>query len=68
MNLKYLMTKKVYKQKYFSAITMNSNWKIISKNVVTFKRSDGVKVYLCYKMITSLNVSSEAQIKNFFIS
>ena len=60
------MTKKVYKQKYFSAITMNSNWKIISKNV-TFKRSDGVKVYLCYKMITSLNVSSEAQIKNLFI-
>ena len=27
-----------------------------------------VKGYLCYKMITSQNVSSEAQIKNFFIS
>ena len=29
---------------------------------------DFVKGYLCYKTITSQNVSSEAQIKNFFIS
>ena len=27
-----------------------------------------VKGYLCYKTITSQNVSSEAQIRNFFIS
>ena len=27
-----------------------------------------VKGYLCYKIITSQNVSSEAQIKKFFIS
>ena len=37
-NLKYLMTKKVYKQKYFSVITKNSNWEILPKNLVTFKR------------------------------
>ena len=34
------MTKKVYKQKYFSK---NSNWAILTKNSVTFKRYDGVK-------------------------
>ena len=32
------MTKKVYKQKYFSVITENSNWEILSKNLVTFKK------------------------------
>ena len=32
------MTKKVYKEKYFSAITKNSNWEILPKNLVTFKR------------------------------
>ena len=37
------MTKKVYKQKYFSVITKNSNWEILTKNLVTFKRKDGVK-------------------------
>ena len=37
------MTKKVYKQKYFSVIKKNSNWEIFSKNLVTFKRQDGVK-------------------------
>ena len=30
--------KKVYKQKYFSVITKNSNWKISPKNFVTFKK------------------------------
>ena len=30
--------KKVYKQKYFSVITKNSNWEILTKNSVTFKR------------------------------
>ena len=37
------MTKKVYKQKYFSVITKNSNWEILPKNLVTFKRQDGIK-------------------------
>ena len=32
------MTNKVYKQKYFSVITKNLNWDIVSKNLVTFKR------------------------------
>ena len=32
------MTKKVYKQERFAAITKNSNWEIFSKNLVTFKR------------------------------
>ena len=39
------MTKIVCKQKYFSFsfITTNSNWEILPKNLVTFKRSDGIK-------------------------
>ena len=37
------MTKKVYKQKCFSVITKNLNWEILTKNLVTFKRWDGVK-------------------------
>ena len=37
------MPKKVCKQKYFSVITKNSNWKIVTKNLVTFKRWDEVK-------------------------
>ena len=32
------MTQKIYKQKYFSVITKNSNWEILPKNLVTFKR------------------------------
>ena len=32
------MTKKVDQQKYFSVITKNSNWEILPKNLVTFKR------------------------------
>ena len=31
------MTKKVYKQKYFSVTNKNLNWEIITKNLVTFK-------------------------------
>ena len=30
--------KKVYKQKYFPLSTKNSNWDILSKNLVAFKR------------------------------
>ena len=41
-NLKYLITKKVYKQKC-SVITKNLNCEILTKNLVTFKRWDGVK-------------------------
>ena len=37
------MTKKVYKQKTFSVITKNSNWEILTKNLLTFKIKDGVK-------------------------
>ena len=38
------MTKKVYKQKLFlSVITKNLNWEILTKNLATFKRWDGVK-------------------------
>ena len=36
------MTKK-NKKMFFSFITKNSNWEIITKNLVTFKRSDDVK-------------------------
>ena len=47
--MKYLMTtKSLFKQKYFSVITKNSNWEILAKNLVTFKRYDGVmdeKIY-----------------------
>ena len=42
-NLKYLTTKEVYEQKCFSVTTKNLNWEILSKNLVTFKRCDGVK-------------------------
>ena len=37
------MTKKDYKQKCFSVITNKLNWEILTKNLVTFKRWDGVK-------------------------
>ena len=37
------MTKEVYKQMFFSAITKNLNWKILTENLVTFKIWDGVK-------------------------
>ena len=37
------MTKKVYKQLFFFVITKNLNGKILTKSLVTFKRSDGVK-------------------------
>ena len=39
------MTQKVYKQKYFSLsqLIKNSNWEILTKNLVTFKRSDGAE-------------------------
>ena len=32
------MTKKAYKPKKISVITKNSNWQILPKNLVTFKR------------------------------
>ena len=32
------MTKKVYKQKYYSVITKNSIWETLTKNLGTFKR------------------------------
>ena len=30
--------KKVYKQKYFSVLTENSNWETLTKNLVIFER------------------------------
>ena len=38
------MTKTVYKQfMFFSVITTNLNWEILTKSLVTFKGWDGVK-------------------------
>ena len=37
------MTKKVSKQKYFYAITKNLSWEILTTNLVTFKKCNGVK-------------------------
>ena len=37
------MTKKVKKQFFLSVITKNWNWEILPKNLVTFKRKDGIK-------------------------
>ena len=37
------MTKKIYKQKYFSAITKNLNQDIFTKTLVIFKRWNAVK-------------------------
>ena len=42
-SMKYLMTKEVYKQMFFSVITKKLNWKVLTKNLVTFKRWDRVK-------------------------
>ena len=46
-----------------------SNYKIFLslKTILKSKISGRLKSYLRYKMITCQNVSSEAQIKNFFI-
>ena len=39
------MAKKVYKQEYgFSALTKNLNWKILTKNLVTSKRWNAIKM------------------------
>ena len=37
------MTKKVDKQKRFSVITKNSNWKILTKNLVTVLLKDKIE-------------------------
>ena len=37
------MTKRVYKEKYFSVIIKNSNWENLTENLVTFERYDAVK-------------------------
>ena len=42
--MKYLMTKFLFITKiFFSVITKNSDWEILTKNLVTFKREDVVK-------------------------
>ena len=35
--------KKSFKTNFFSVLTKNSNWEILTKNLVAFKRSDAVK-------------------------
>ena len=42
-----LNDKKNYKPKFLSAIIKNLNWQILTKNLVTFKRKDGVKDEKC---------------------
>ena len=37
------MTKKIINNKMFIAITKNLNFQVLTKNLVTFKRQDGVK-------------------------
>ena len=37
------MAKKIYKKMFFSVMTKNLNWEISTKNLVTFKKWDGVK-------------------------
>ena len=40
------MTKKVYKQKmFFSILTKNLNWETLTKDLVTFKRWDEIRVF-----------------------
>ena len=34
--------KSFYRKIFFSVITKNKNWEILTKNLVTFKRRDGV--------------------------
>ena len=41
--MKYLTTTKVYKQVFFYVINYNLNWEILTKNLVTCRRCDGVK-------------------------
>ena len=38
------MTEKPYKPKCLSAITKNLNWRVLTQNLVTFKRQDGLKL------------------------
>ena len=44
------MAKKVYKQKcfFFSAITKNLNWEILTKNLVTLEDEMGLKTHQQY--------------------
>ena len=37
------MIKKFINRVFFSGISNNLNWEIVTKNLATFKRSDGVK-------------------------
>ena len=44
MKSEIFIEKKVYKEKYFwSLITKNLNWEILTKSLVNFKRGDCVK-------------------------
>ena len=43
------MTKKLIKKSFFSVITKNLNWVILTKNLVTFERWDSVKDQMLYR-------------------
>ena len=58
---------KLFKQQVYST-TYNKTkckWKYFIMKEQLYNATT-TKAYLCYKMITSQNVSSEAQVKNFF--
>ena len=55
---------KNFNQQAFKSALDKINW----ERVVNADDLKIVKDYLCYKTITSQNVSSETQVKNFFIS
>ena len=60
---KSLLSKTSRKLEYYTKVTKYGS--VLSRTgTVMYK----IKGYLCYKMITSQNVSSEAKVKNFFIS
>ena len=50
--------KKLLAKIFFSVITKNSNWEILTKNLVTFKRQDGFKVEKAQYFVGSLKKSN----------
>ena len=48
--------------------TCSNIFRVNNKDTTTISGASIIKVYLLHKTITSQNVSSVAQVKNFFIS
>ena len=48
--------KKDYKKMFFSVITKNLNWEISNKNLVTWKRWDGVRDEKLHTVIQLLQI------------